>query len=164
MSISREILSSCSIISAVGSSCSTIGLFSFSVLHAPKAYAGRDGFFHSKAYFFGVHSSNTEATRLLIARRSPGALGLIHHKEHKGGFADKRSRLLWRLHHQRAGALAKMETLRARVDSPWLLPWSRIAPPSGEVGLGNLAARPVLPWRSSGPIPHATLDTDANTA
>jgi len=38
---------------------------------------------------------------------------------------------------------------------------SRIAPPVREVGLGNLAARPVLPWRSSGPIPRATLDTDA---
>jgi hypothetical protein len=60
-----------------------------------------------------------------------------------------------------AGSLAKKETRRKEAGSPWLLSRSRIAPPLSEVGLGNLAARPVLPWRSSGPVPHATLDTDA---
>jgi hypothetical protein len=57
---------------------------------------------------------------------------------------------------------ANKETHAEKASSPWLLSRSRIDPPLWEVGLGKLAAQFVLPWRSSDPIPRATLDTDAN--
>jgi hypothetical protein len=79
-------------------------------------------------------------------------------------FADKRPELPAALR-DRTGREPSEEGNPSRGGnvSPWLLSGSRIGPPVGEGGLGNLAARPVLPWRSSGPIPRATLDTDANT-
>jgi hypothetical protein len=78
------------------------------------------------------------------------------------GIAEKRPGLPGRHKCQPAGSLAKRNALAGKANRPWLLRRSRIGPPVREVGFGNLAARPVLPWRSSGPVPHATLDTDAN--
>jgi hypothetical protein len=89
--------------------------------------------------------------------------GCGRYRQHKGCSRINGPDCLRRPKAEAAESHARKEALTRRDISPWLLSRSRIGPPIREEGLGNLAAGPVLPWRSSGPIPRATLDTDAET-